>query len=295
MYCAAVAALAVLFTFLDPDSSRGTSVPVRFLFWFLHAGLGIAVAVGVARLLSRAARLSALAPWVQVSLAGLIALPLFVPASLGIEASLLLTDEAASPGESATGAFLAELLEAGPIFLPTWCLLNLSPLISASAYLDRPGPAAAGQAGVAAEFSGAAPEPGRQPDATSAAPPVPRVAPGVQEVGGAPVRVAWLDRLPPAVGRDIVSISADLHYLNVVTTRGRALVLGNLRDAAVELDAAGVQVHRSHWVAVAHVRRVVRTARGWTCVLSDARVLPVSRRRVEAVKTRLGTGFLTEG
>lgn len=52
MYVAAVAAVAVLFTFLDPDSSWGTSVPVRFLFWFLHAGLGIALAVGVTRVLS---------------------------------------------------------------------------------------------------------------------------------------------------------------------------------------------------------------------------------------------------
>lgn len=183
------------------------------------------------------------------------------------------------------------MLEAGPIFLATWCLLNLSPLIRAPVQRDYPLAATTTvQPETVSETSEASSDAIGQRDAAGKTP----VAPVVDEVAKALVPTGWLDRLPPAIGRDIISISADLHYLNVVTAGGRALVLGNLRDTAAELEAFGIQVHRSHWVAVPHVRRVVRTASGWNCVLSDARVLRISRRRVEAVKTRLGTGFLIE-
>lgn len=53
------------------------------------------------------------------------------------------------------------------------------------------------------------------------------------------------------------------------------------------LAAAVIAVHRSFWVATAHVRRMVKGPYGWTCELSNGSKVPVSRRRVSEVKQRL--------
>ena len=85
--------------------------------------------------------------------------------------------------------------------------------------------------------------------------------------GGAPPearrdRVApsvLLSRLPPHLGRDIVHLRAQDHYVEVTTPRGSALVLMRIGDAERELGAgAGMRVHRSWWVGERHARRLVR-------------------------------------
>jgi hypothetical protein len=103
-----------------------------------------------------------------------------------------------------------------------------------------------------------------------------------------------LDRLPLAIGRQLVSITSDLHYLQVVTRRGRATVLGSLSEAEAELGARGLRIHRSHWVALDAVRRLRRGAQGWRCELHDGRSMPVSRRRAAEIKLQLGTDFVVE-
>lgn len=103
-----------------------------------------------------------------------------------------------------------------------------------------------------------------------------------------------LDRLPLAIGRQLLSITSDLHYLQVVTRRGRATVLGSLAEVEAELGARGLRIHRSHWVALDAVRRLRRSAQGWRCELHDGRSLPVSRRRAAEIKQRLGTDFVIE-
>jgi DNA-binding LytR/AlgR family response regulator len=104
-----------------------------------------------------------------------------------------------------------------------------------------------------------------------------------------------LDRLPLAIGRQLVSISADLHYLQVVTRRGRATVLGSLAEVESELGQRGLRIHRSHWVALDAIRRLHRNAQGWRCELQDGRSLPVSRRRAAEIKERLGRDFVIDG
>ena len=76
------------------------------------------------------------------------------------------------------------------------------------------------------------------------------------------------------------------------TTRGRSLVLYNLRDTAEALERSveGLQIHRSHWVADRHVRRLVRRGKSWSCELSNGLALPVSRRRQSEAKQRWGSG-----
>jgi DNA-binding LytR/AlgR family response regulator len=85
-------------------------------------------------------------------------------------------------------------------------------------------------------------------------------------------------------------VSSDLHYLHVHTTRGSAMILGSLRDAAAALGDAGMIVHRSHWVAHAHVRRVVIAGSVAACQLSTGLSIPVSRRRRRDVRRQYGDG-----
>lgn len=100
--------------------------------------------------------------------------------------------------------------------------------------------------------------------------------------------VAFLRRLPRHLGRDLVSVSVQDHYCEVVTATGRALVLMRFADALDELaNAEGMQVHRSHWVAFGAVAGLARSGDGLAVRLADGREIPVSRSRTAAVRQRL--------
>ncbi|MCV3272193.1 LytTR family DNA-binding domain-containing protein [Roseobacter sinensis] len=92
-------------------------------------------------------------------------------------------------------------------------------------------------------------------------------------------------KVPPHLGRDLVALSAELHYLRVYTVRGEALILYGFGKAIAEADQ-GVQIHRSHWVALAHVERIGREGREGVCHLAGGLRLPISRRFRRAMEER---------
>lgn len=99
-----------------------------------------------------------------------------------------------------------------------------------------------------------------------------------------------LGRLKPQNRGPLVRLSVEDHYTEVVTTRGRELVLLRFSDAMKELGAtSGLQVHRSHWVADAHVERLRRNNGKLFVIMKDGAEVPVSRPNLEAVKSRFGT------
>lgn len=97
-----------------------------------------------------------------------------------------------------------------------------------------------------------------------------------------------LQRLPPALGNDLIAARSELQYVRIYTTRGDALVLGALKDIA-EQRPEGQLVHRSWWVADSHVRTLRR--RGTRCMLtlSNGLEVPVSRRRQQALINQFGS------
>ena len=97
-----------------------------------------------------------------------------------------------------------------------------------------------------------------------------------------------LQRLPPALGNDLIAARSELQYVRIYTTRGDALVLGALKDIA-EQRQDGKLVHRSWWVADSHVRTLRR--RGTRCMLtlSNGLEVPVSRRRQQALINQFGS------
>jgi hypothetical protein len=105
------------------------------------------------------------------------------------------------------------------------------------------------------------------------------LAPSRPEAGGAvaPEPAFW-DRVPRKLGRDLVALSAELHYLRVCTDQGDALVLYPFGRAIEELASAeGLRIHRSHWAARAHLVRLQPRGQGGQLVLSTGLRLPVSR------------------
>jgi DNA-binding LytR/AlgR family response regulator len=72
----------------------------------------------------------------------------------------------------------------------------------------------------------------------------------------------------------------------VVTTRGEHLLLHGLGTAIAEMaerGIAGQQVHRSIWVAWAHVDRLDLRAGSPAVVLRSGKRLPIGRRRLREV------------
>lgn len=94
-----------------------------------------------------------------------------------------------------------------------------------------------------------------------------------------------LDRLELDKRGDLILISVQDHYVEVVTTRGTSLILLRMGDAIRETgETPGLQVHRSHWVATDHVTSVERDGARATLTMTDGRKVPVSRTYVPALR-----------
>ena len=95
----------------------------------------------------------------------------------------------------------------------------------------------------------------------------------------------FLDRLPAHLGRDLLCLAMEDHYVRAHTSEGSTLILMRLRDAIAELDgSAGRQVHRSYWVAERAVRRIERRGETLRLLLKNGLSVPVSRRHLPALR-----------
>ncbi len=94
-----------------------------------------------------------------------------------------------------------------------------------------------------------------------------------------------LNRLKPQNRGPLVRLSVEDHYTEVVTVRGRELILLRFADALKELgDTPGLQVHRSHWVAEAQVEKLKREGGKLYVITKDGAEIPVSRTYIDAVR-----------
>ena len=100
----------------------------------------------------------------------------------------------------------------------------------------------------------------------------------------------FLDRLPYELGRELICLSMEDHYVRVHTQKGNTLILMRMSDAVKELqDYPGERVHRSWWVAKDSVQQVSKDQRKISLILKNGQIAPVSNRRVKELKQR---GFL---
>ncbi len=82
---------------------------------------------------------------------------------------------------------------------------------------------------------------------------------------------------------------SELHYIRVVTLKGEMLILHNLKDAISELpaDLIGIQTHRSFWVNLKYIEKILKKKLQSVLILSNGKSVPVSRRRISSVKNFL--------
>lgn len=86
----------------------------------------------------------------------------------------------------------------------------------------------------------------------------------------------------------LVRLEAEDHYIRVVTRAGSELLLLRFADALAELGGVpGYKVHRSHWVAAAEVREVLRGGSRTSLKMSDGTIVPVSRGQAQALRDAL--------
>ncbi|HWJ94374.1 MAG TPA: LytTR family DNA-binding domain-containing protein, partial [Telluria sp.] len=97
----------------------------------------------------------------------------------------------------------------------------------------------------------------------------------------------FYERIPSHLGRQLLALGAEDHYLRVMTAQGSDLILMRMADAIRELgDGTGLQVHRSWWVALDAVTEIRRDGGRTALVLANGQEVPVSRTFLAAVRAQ---------
>lgn len=109
----------------------------------------------------------------------------------------------------------------------------------------------------------------------------PKVVPTIPDTTSTDPR----DRLPTRLGRTVLCLQMEDHYVRVHTPKGSALVLMSLSQAIAGLnDVEGVQTHRSWWVSRASITGVIEDGRKLRLRLTDSLEAPISRARVGTLR-----------
>lgn len=94
-----------------------------------------------------------------------------------------------------------------------------------------------------------------------------------------------LDRLPGRLGRDLLCLQMEDHYVRLHTVEGSVLVLMPLTRAITEVGVIeGMRVHRSWWVARQAVQGVVHDGRNLRLKLTSGLEAPVARAKIAALR-----------
>ena len=103
-----------------------------------------------------------------------------------------------------------------------------------------------------------------------------------QVTDGAPARIALYERLAPHLrSADIYALSAEDHYVRVITARGDELILMRLSDAVKETSPLkGLSPHRSWWVAEAGVDKIKKSE----IILHTKQIIAISRTGMKLVR-----------
>lgn len=273
-YLLAVGAI-LLGTFVSIGSKQGLEAPllVIVLVWALHLSIGlVAIRAGVIGL----SRWPVTAKWpdlVLLGFAGVIASFVLAPVSLVIDQGLLMlgvdADDEALVGSGATALkIFLEIVEewthvVGPtvlvavmLALPAWWVRRQSTPSLNISEMNRK-----------AEVQVTS-------DSVSAEPTAIR---------------SCLQRLPPALGTDLIAAQSELQYVRIYTTLGDALVLGALKDVAEQRETEGQLVHRTWWVSNLHVRTLRRKGAQYVLTMANGLEVPVSRRRQQGLIRQFGS------
>ena len=267
-----VPALSAFILALNPALTADLTLLARVGFWVLHVALLLPLLMFLQVVVD-----DRLAAWdvpavIQLAIAAICASVIFAPVSIVLD---LLFEPAPDLGPDPTALMLLfdEILSLLGPSLCVWLLVNAARLQNLSVPLMGP-----------IERSG------EQSNLLGKDDPSPEVVPDTS------LESAFWSKVPPELGRDVISLSAEQHYLHVTTTKGRSLILFPIGRAAEALSRMnGLLIHRSHWVALAHVVAVDTSRDATELVLSNAERLPVSRRKRNVVQEAVKRFGIAQG
>jgi len=244
------AVLSCAFVLINPVSAS-TLLPVpRTVFWALHVYPALALLQLAQMALMRLPVYAKGGMWLWVCLSGVVGAALFTPWALWLDA--LFGMDVVDPSDTdAEEGLWSEFTNIAPILVVVWLALNGGRMLRLS------------------------------PATSAANRHVSRPAPRPLGISA---------KLPPERSGDIIALSAELHYTRVFTPQGSDLVLYPFGTAVSEQPPdVGRQVHRSHWVNLAHVTGVERVGQRAICHLTGGVAIPVSRSNRAALEAALAT------
>lgn len=95
----------------------------------------------------------------------------------------------------------------------------------------------------------------------------------------------FLARLPARLGKDLICLEMEDHYVRVHTRMGDTMIHLRMSDAVTELEGVeGMLVHRSSWVARDAITGWSREGKTLLLQLSNGKSVPVARDRQPLVR-----------
>lgn len=256
--------LTVLILSFEPSITTGLGFRSRLLFWLFHVGLLVPLLLLLQAFVDNALSKRTLPTFMHYLTAAGAATIVFAPISLALD--YVFQAEADLVGEPTITAILFD--EIVSLFVP---ILGIWLLINGPKWqlLSVPMPITTTDAGNSR---------------------VQQTAALLNSAAMTEQERSFWSKIPAELGRDVVCLSSEQHYLHVRTTLGHCLILFPLSRAieVLEAELQGVLIHRSHWVALSHVVRLEQTAGNARVSLSHGSVLPVSRRRLSRLKDLIG-------
>jgi DNA-binding LytR/AlgR family response regulator len=253
---AAGVVLSIGLALSEPSASSGLGLLARIVFWLAHVASALFLFELAQITLGRIAMLERLPPLLLVMAVGMVGAILFSAFNLlMLDRIAFLVGDPTDLETISIPGLMQELRDSGATSVLFWVLLNSPRLIMIAQQKDAD----------AADDSST--------EVTSVPTDV-----ATTPTGASRALLDLLSRLPRRIGTDIVAISAELHYLRVYTRTGEALILMSFGRA---IDALGVipgqAIHRSHWIALAHVVILESDGNRMICRLDTGLELPVSR------------------
>lgn len=257
LYIAACSvALTLVFASIGPAATDGVRFLESLVFWGAHISLALIllsvcqVAVSLVRVFSGKPAL------VQITIAGLLGVLFFAPIAIVLDqlfATVFGTDLDEHSGIAAL--LLEELSNYVVPMLLCWYLVNAPKLIEVASDQKVSSSAA------------------HEENSTSAP----------SESEDAEIEI------PLELRVHVVAMSAELHYLRVYTASSDKLILFNFGHAIDAFgERRGMQIHRSHWISLDHVKEIRRDGSRMVCEMDNGLVLPVSRPYRSELRRQIG-------
>jgi len=253
------AVLGLLFALITPGTDQDWDLMKRLLQWQLQALGPMAFLIATHLLLDRLPAFDRLNPWLKLFYSGLLGALLFSPLALLLD--VWLANEIVEKNNW-LHAWLRELGGFVPPVTICWIAINAPWLLGFR--LNKTS----------------------QPDNHIL---IPNENLNTPELGNKQKsEPAFYSLLPDDIKDELVFLKAELHYLEVVTKKGKALILYNLKDAISDIgeiaNYQGFQPHRSFWVSKKYIKSLAKEGRQGKLQLANGESIPVSRRNMDKAR-----------